>query len=202
MFLLTMRNFMNCTQMAGSAAGVALFYCTLVGVCQSVAVPQKPTVRSPVEVAASSATPGSSASVGTSIKFIATGAKADGLTPKSCQEVLAVLLPTIQAYPHPNGWTWFVACDEDAWARIQRQQGNQVGSGILAITNRPAHATILRGSAMLHAYSEDPRAQPEHIVAHELCHIYLQSSDESKVDDLATRWMKERKAKRLATLSP
>ncbi|RXH55031.1 hypothetical protein GRAN_4135 [Granulicella sibirica] len=55
---------------------------------------------------------------------------------------------------------------------------------------------------MLHPYSDDYRAQPEHIVAHELCHIYLQSSDESRVDALATRWVDARRAKHLAVLRP
>lgn len=186
---------------AGWAAGVALCYCTHPGACQSIASKQEANLKLH-DGAASSTTPGSTAVSGTSIKFLATGAKADGRTPESCQHVLAVLLPFIQAYPHPNNWTWFVACDEPAWARIQSQQGNQVGSGILAITNRPAHATMLRGSALLHAYSNDYRAQPEHIIAHELCHIYLQSSDEPKVDDLATRWVAERKASHLAILKP
>ena len=179
------------------AAQAALFYSTLVGVCQRPPLPPEGNQSVTHEAPSPSAN-----SLGMSIKFIATGAKADGVTPTSCQEILAVLLPKIQAYPHPNEWTWFVACDEAAWAQVQRLQGNQLGSGILAITNRPAHATIIRGSAMLHAYSDDYRAQPEHIIAHELCHIYLQSSDESKVDDLATRWVRERKEKHLAILRP
>jgi hypothetical protein len=136
------------------------------------------------------------------IHFVATGLKPGDTIPDGCREILEVVLAYIQAYPHPSGWDWYVACDEAAWARIQLRQGNQVGSGILAITNRPAHSTIIRGSAMLHAYSDDFRAQPEHIVAHELCHIYLQSSDEDKVDALATRWVEERKAKLLTSLRP
>ena len=183
---------MKSARFAGWAAGVALFYGTYAGVCQSIPVG-----------AAARPQPAQGATGGrTAIRLISSGGKADGLTAESCKEVLAVLLPAIQAYPHPSDWTWFVACDEAAWVQIQRREGNQVGSGILAITNRPLHATIVRGSAMLHAYSDDYRAQPEHIVAHELCHIYLQSSDEFKVDELATRWVEERRARHLAVLKP
>lgn len=184
-----------------SATCATLFYSTLVGVCQKLPFAPESVQSAAHETPSPSATPRSPASTGMSIKFMATAAKADGLTPSSCQEVLAVLLPKIQAYPHPSDWTWFVACDEAAWAQIQLRQGNQIGSGILAITNRPARSTIIRGSAMLHAYSDDYRAQPEHIIAHELCHIYLQSSDESKVDDLATRWVNERNTKHQAVLN-
>jgi hypothetical protein len=193
---------MKSTRIAGGAAGLALFYCTFVGVCQAIPGQTATTQPSAREASAEpkpAVTPGSSHM---SIGFIATGLKKGGPPPKVCQDILAIMLPLIQAYPHPNGWTWFVACDEQAWVRIQRHEGNDPTSGILAITNRPARATIIRGSAMLHAYDIDYRAQPEHIIAHELCHIYLQSSDESKVDDLATKWLAERKAKKLATLTP
>lgn len=193
---------MHNTRFAGCAAKVALVYCTLAGSCQN--IPAQPKTDSPSahHAAASSQLSGVSAPARTSIKLIATETRPDGQTPESCQQILAVLLPYIQAYPHPIGWTWFVACDEAVWARIQKHQGNQVGSGILAITNRPALSTIIRGSAMLHPYSDDYRAQPEHIVAHELCHIYLDSSDESKVDELATKWVNERKLKHLGVLTP
>jgi hypothetical protein len=180
---------MRFRRFAGRAAGVAaLFYCSVAGVCQSI----------PAQPGASGA---AAAADRISIHYVATGAKA-GEVPASCGKILAVLVPYIQAYPHPSGWEWYVACDEAAWARIQLRQGNQVGSGILAITNRAERSTIIRGSAMVQAYSDDFRAQPEHIVAHELCHIYLESSDESKVDELATRWVAERRAKRVASLRP
>ena len=191
---------MKDTRFAGCAAGVALFYCSVVGVCQGIPAQPGDAPRLAHETPAPPEVARPAPRGRTSIKFLATDAKGDGLTPKSCQEVLAVLLPNIQAYPHPSDWTWFVACDEGAWARIQSHEGNQLGSGILAITNRPAHSSIIRGSAMLHAYSDDYRAQPEHVIAHELCHIYLQSSDESEVDALATQWVKERRAKQLALL--
>ncbi|MBB5061532.1 hypothetical protein HDF16_006268 [Granulicella aggregans] len=193
---------MNFTRFAKWAVGVALFYGTAAGVCQSISAGPETNPPTAEQEPAKTAAGAAPARARMSVQFIATGAKAGDPTPKSCQEILAVLLPYIQAYPHPDDWTWDVACDAAAWARIQLRQGNQVGSGILAITNRPAHSTIIRGSAMVHAYSGDFRAQPEHIIAHELCHIYLQSSDEYKVDALATRWVAERTALHLAALRP
>lgn len=192
---------MNFTRIAGWAAGVALVYGTAAIRCQSIYSPTETELHPQQTTPASTSTADTPVSLGTNIHFVATGVKAGDPISKICQEVLAVLLPSIQAYPHPDGWTWYVACDEAAWARIQMRQGNQVGSGILAITNRPARSTILRGFAMLHPYSDDFRARPEHVIAHELCHIYLQSSDEYKVDALATRWVERRRAQRLAVLS-
>ena len=192
---------MKSKRIAEWAAGVALFYGTLAGVCQDIAIQPETTVQPAHPTAVPIPAAGTSETGRTSIQFVATGARAGEQTPKSCQDVLAVILPSMQAYPHPASWTWYVACDEAAWSKIQSHQGNQVGSGILAITNRDARSTILRGSAMLHAYSRDYRAQPEHVIAHELCHIYLQSSDEYKVDEVATRWVEERKARHLAVLT-
>ena len=186
----------------GWAAGFALFYCTLAGICQTVpkqtaTMPQLARDASPLPKLGDAPRENQ-----LNIGFISTGWKAGGKPPKICQEILAVMVPYIQKYPHPDGWKWFVVCDEAAWVRMQRYQGNQPASGILAITNRPAHSTIIRGSAMLHAYDVDYRAQPEHIIAHELCHIYLQSSDESKVDALATKWVAAHRAEHLAISTP
>jgi hypothetical protein len=38
-----------------------------------------------------------------------------GVPPSECIQAAAVILPLLNAYHAPSGWTWIIACDEDAW---------------------------------------------------------------------------------------
>ena len=78
---------------AGVAAGVALSYCTHLGLCQSIAAKPEPGPGAVRETATASPVPGATEADRTYIRFIATGAKAGDPTPESCGRVLAVLLP-------------------------------------------------------------------------------------------------------------
>jgi hypothetical protein len=50
------------------------------------------------------------------------------------------------------------------------------------------HITLLRGSAMA---GKDPVVTPGHLVAHELSHISLNSSDEHLAEKQALRWINQ-----------
>jgi hypothetical protein len=60
----------------------------------------------------------------------------------------------------------------------------------MALTDQTAHITYVRADAILHP-KLGPDSEPEHIIAHELAHIYLPSDDEAVVEAQAWRWQKE-----------
>lgn len=111
-----------------------------------------------------------------------------------CDTEVAVIDNLVANYPHPNSWTWIVACDEDAWASILVHLGvqNRHSFQVVAETDRRSHITYVRGYLITHSLAGYD-ATPEHTITHELCHIYLDSGDEGKVDKLAWTWIKEHK---------
>ncbi len=138
----------------------------------------------------------------TSIKFDTNLAKPGQATPKECLDQKAVLWSLLALYPHPDRWTYVIACDDPGWndlmKRMDKRKGEHYGE-----TNFQSEAqiTFLRGTTLLGLDDSLekglPVITPEHLVTHELGHIYLHSSDEEKVDRLALSWIDNRKTKML-----
>jgi hypothetical protein len=109
-----------------------------------------------------------------------------GALPTECQQESAVLAPLLAQFHSPS-WTWFVACDEAAWKKVEDHIGftfeTYGTSNIpLAATDLESKTTYVRGWALIHPFSDDLFAQPRHIVAHELGHITLNTHNETKAE--------------------
>ena len=117
--------------------------------------------------------------------FVASGQPA----PQECSEESTVLVREIHAFPQSGPWRWIVLCDEAAWEQFLRRSGRRGEQGIYASTNLTLRTTYLRGATLLHP--EDFRAQPAHVIAHELAHIVLSTSDEDRADAQCRKWMAE-----------
>ncbi|MCU1251559.1 MAG: hypothetical protein JWQ49_4588 [Edaphobacter sp.] len=91
--------------------------------------------------------------------------------------------PLIAQFHGPADWTWIIACDEAAWHRIEMHTGQANVSGkILGSTDLENHVTYIRGFAVLHPFLDTAEAQPEHTIAHELGHILMNTSNETKAE--------------------
>ncbi len=127
------------------------------------------------------------------INFYSSTAKAGQPLPKECLQQADVLKKNLAVFPHPSGWTYYIVCDDMAWQKVMiRLDAGGVNRQIYGETNfsPDVHLTYLRGAALINAQA-DRSATPEHIIAHELGHIYLKSTDENKVDALAAKWVSE-----------
>jgi hypothetical protein len=94
--------------------------------------------------------------------------------------------PLIAQFHGPADWTWIIACDEAAWHRVELHTGQANISGkIVGTTDLENHVTYIRGDAVLHPFSYQLEAQPQHTIAHELGHITLNTHDEAKAENRA-----------------
>jgi Zn-dependent peptidase ImmA (M78 family) len=62
---------------------------------------------------------------------------------------------------------------------------------MLGTTDLENHVTYGRGFYVLHPFSSDPLAQPDHTIAHELGHITLNTHNEAKAERKAQELLKE-----------
>jgi hypothetical protein len=106
--------------------------------------------------------------------------------PGECREEAHAFAMTLVRYPRPASWHWVLICDEAGWRRFLRLSGRGDREGIYASTDLAERTTYLRGVKLLYPY--DLYAEPDDIIAHELAHIWLDSSNESSADSLARRW--------------
>jgi len=135
------------------------------------------------------------------ISYFSSFAKPGQAVPQQCIDAKTILADALSAYPHPDKWTYIIACDENAWHQVMTHIGITESDGKhLGETDfsDDVKLTYLNGAALVAL--NDVRTTPEHVVAHELCHIYLHSHDEKKVDKLATDWVSKRQATRNAAL--
>ena len=118
----------------------------------------------------------------------------------ACSQQRAIIVAVIDAFPRPDKWMWIVACDEASWEVLQARtrRADRKEAMIMALTDLTAGRTFVRGYYVLHPVDERDLAKADHIVAHELCHIYLHSADEMRVDALSQRWFRDRNAVRIA----
>jgi hypothetical protein len=129
--------------------------------------------------------------VSTHIKFYSTFSNVNQ-TPADCTAEAVVIAPLIAKYHGPAGWTWIIACDEEAWRRVEKHTGQDITGGrMVGGTDRANHFTYIRGYAITHPFDSSPDSQPDHIIAHELGHILADTSDEGKAEKKAHELMNE-----------
>jgi len=123
-----------------------------------------------------------------SIRYFPSHPPADDSIPQVCLDQGEALKGQLALFPHPERWTFVIACDDRAWDDLMALAGHAgYGRGIFGATNPDNHSTLLRGTTLL---GQDRVMMPEHLVAHELAHVYLHSSDERRVEDRATDWLR------------
>ncbi|WP_213805773.1 hypothetical protein [Granulicella sp. dw_53] len=128
----------------------------------------------------------------TKILYNSSHAKAGSPIPQECLAAGAALMHGLVSYPHPAKWTYIISCDDFAWSDTMMAARNDRGKLIYGATNPENFTTLLRGSTLRD--DGDRRVTAEHLIAHELAHIFLQSNDDAKVEKLAQSWLIERHA--------
>lgn len=116
--------------------------------------------------------------------------KAGQPVPSVCIEQEQVLRKLLAKYPHPANWTYVIACEDTAWAQVERKVGIVENSSyVIGLTNYDpgAYITYFKGSTLTTCTVGN--CESDHVVAHELAHIALRSRDEAAVDALAQTWM-------------
>lgn len=123
-----------------------------------------------------------------SIRYFPSHPPADGSIPQVCLDQGQALRAQLVKFPHPDTWTFIIACDENAWDDLMALSGHAGSSRVIfGATDPDNHSTLLRGTTLL---GKDRVMSPEHLVAHELAHVFLQSSNERRVEDQALDWLK------------
>jgi hypothetical protein len=107
--------------------------------------------------------------------------------PSVCKAQADLLWLTIQQYPHPENWRWILLCDDAAWRHLLTHVDHPVDS-TYALTSLDAQTSCFRGTTLLSP--DHPDTQPDHVVAHELAHIFLHTQDEDRTEQLAQRWLR------------
>jgi hypothetical protein len=118
---------------------------------------------------------------------------------EECKQAEMLVAFISSKMPLPNGnWRFVVVCDEETWKNLMtankkqliRNDRDPTKGEIYSNTILEKNITIFRGFKLVHP---DKDVMPEHIIAHELAHIYLHSPDERKVEKLALQWVSEYK---------
>ena len=108
-----------------------------------------------------------------------------------CSAEAAILSATLARYPHPDSWTYVIACDDNAWNLVLTHLGLQNDGGIERYGETDfsdkARITYLRGLALLHPSPAAVTA--DGVIAHELAHIQLHTRDEELAEAEARRWI-------------
>jgi hypothetical protein len=121
---------------------------------------------------------------------IQVGSKPGAPPPPACVDTYRIIKSLISSYPHPDSWTWIMACDDRTWTSLLQHLGQDTaGKYTFALTDQKNHITYVRVQGILNP-TDGAASRPEHVLAHELAHIYLHSSDERQVDEQATAWIK------------
>lgn len=124
----------------------------------------------------------------TPIKYFPSHPPTAGSIPQACLDEGDSLKAQLTRFPHPDKWTFVIACDDHAWDDLLALAGHAGTSRVIfGATNPDNHSTLLRGTTLV---GKDREMTPEHLVAHELAHVYLHSSNERRVGDQALEWMK------------
>jgi hypothetical protein len=136
-----------------------------------------------------------------SIRYFPSHPPADGSIPQVCLDQGEILKGQLARFPHPQTWTFIIACDEVSWTAVERHvDWSNVPGKVLGLTDIDHGITYLRGWSLIHPFDRTDEARPEHVIAHELAHIYLHSSDEREVDKQATSWERSHQQPTLTTV--
>jgi hypothetical protein len=124
-----------------------------------------------------------------SIRYFPSHPPKDGSIPQICLDAGASLRTEMSKFPVPTKWTFVIACDTAAWDNLMALANHADRSrSIFGATNPDNSSTLMRGSTLLGR--DEPEMSAEHMVAHELAHIYMHSPNERLVDMQALAWIK------------
>ncbi len=107
---------------------------------------------------------------------------------QSCVAEGQELSRQLSRFPRPDSWTFLVICDESSWGSAMTIEHRGNAANVYGSTDFTTRTTILRGSALL---GTDANVTAEHLVAHELGHIFLFTADEKKAEALAMTWLNQ-----------
>ena len=123
-----------------------------------------------------------------SVSFYTVFAKANQPVPAECVQEVKLFESLAAKLPHPkSGWKFVMVCDDGSWNLAMQHIGFS-GDGMehYGETDLTGKMTLFRGEKLIHP---DIGVSAEHIVAHELAHVMMQSTDELKVDQQALAWI-------------
>lgn len=126
----------------------------------------------------------------TKILYSSSQVKGGQPIPQQCVDAGDVLTKWLDVFPHPAKWTYVVLCDDSAWSSAMTKAMSDPGQTIFGATTLDRSLTMFRGTTLLGL--GDRRITAEHLVAHELGHIMLNSHNEDRVDALALTWIHAR----------
>jgi hypothetical protein len=88
-----------------------------------------------------------------------------------------------------QAWQWIIVVDEPMWKLLMVRMGfpNDPRTSYYGQTDLQDGVTYIRGYTLLHP--DQPDAKAEHVISHEMAHVYLNSADEGLVDRTADAWM-------------
>lgn len=131
-----------------------------------------------------------------SVKVVGTFIK-DGAPPSADAVAEAKIFGQVaRQFPlREKQWKWVIVADDALWHQLIIRMGFRDDPRIsyYGQTDLEGHQTYIRGWTLLHP--DQPDAAPEHVIAHEMAHVYLHSTDEVVVDKTAHQWMKDAAAK-------
>src|SRR6266568_7563263 len=71
---------------------------------------------------------------------------------EDCKTLIRLVAELVTKYPHPNDWTWYVACNDKDWAAVERHIGLAGLSNkdvIYGATSIKISTTYIRGAALI-----------------------------------------------------
>lgn len=118
-----------------------------------------------------------------------------GKVPAQCLMAGQDLIAGLNKFPHPAQWTYIVICDDASWNQIMEVNHTYQAKYVHGATFRAKKLTMFRGTTLR---DENKMVTSDHVIAHELCHIFLDSDDEVKVENLALTWLGKIPAQQVA----
>jgi hypothetical protein len=107
-----------------------------------------------------------------------------------CVDEVTAFKKIASRYPRPATWRFIIVCEESSWKTVLTNLGQyDPRYEVYGSTYLDSGVTYLRGWKLTHTSSSDP--SPDRIVAHEDAHIYLHSTNDYKVENLAQKWVKQ-----------
>jgi hypothetical protein len=115
------------------------------------------------------------------------------------EKVFAAIAPRFPM--KQQAWKWIIIVDEPMWKQLIMRMGFRDDPSVsyYGETDLEGGVTYIRGFTLLHPDQTD--ARPEHVISHEMAHVYLNSRDEVLVDQTADKWMAAYDAQQIKTVS-
>ena len=88
-------------------------------------------------------------------------------------------------------WRWIIIADDTMWYQMLIKMGIDHNQQVeyYGQTDIDRGITFIRGWTLLHPDRSGFEGCPEHVIAHEMAHVYLHSRDEKMVEETARQWV-------------